>query len=138
MNNNHQKSLRALDALLADDADMSVTELRAEIAAQEVNVDEFVARFAKTVRQGYQARIRLAADASSAKARATKMTLFGDLARKTKAQLIEIREKVMNGEYGAVLQRTAGARCRNHQGEEVSEDELRSWLEDISASAPDK
>jgi hypothetical protein len=28
------------------------------------------------------------------------------------------------------------ARCRNHQGKDLSEEELRSWLEDISAAAP--
>ena len=138
MNKNHQKALRALDALLADDADMSLAELRAELAAQGVNVDEFLARFSKTVRQGYQRHVRLAAEAATAKAQAAKTTLFGDLARKSKAELLAIRDQVINGAFGALLQNTAVARCRNHQGEEVSEQELRSWLEDISASASDK
>ena len=138
MNKNHQKALRALDALLADDADMSVAELRAELTAQGVNVDEFLVRFSKTVRQGYQRRIRLAAEAATTKARAEKSSLFGDLTRKTKAELLAIREQVMNGVFGAVLQTTANARCRNQQGTEVSENELRSWLEDLSASASEK
>lgn len=138
MSKNHQKALRALDALLADDEEMSVDELRAELSAQGVNVSEFSARFSKVVRQGYQRRVRLEAEASVAKAQAGKTTLFGDLTRKSKAELLAIREQVINGIFGPVLQRTANARCRNHKGEEVSEAELRSWLEDLSASASDK
>ena len=133
MSENHQKALRALDSLLADDAEMSLDELRTELATQGVNVEEFSTRFSKTVRQGYQRRVRLAAEASVTKAQAAKTNLFGDLSRKTKAELLAIREHVINGIFGPVLQSTAIARCRNHKGVEVSEAELRSWLEDISA-----
>jgi hypothetical protein len=42
----------------------------------------------------------------------------------------------MNGVFGVKLQQAAMARCRNHQGKDLSEEELRSWLEDISAAAP--
>lgn len=138
MNKNHQNALRALDALLADDADMSVAELRAEVAAQGVDVDEYLARFSKTVRQGYQRSVRLAAEAAATKANAAKTTVFGDLARKSTADLLAIRDQVLNGVFGAVLQHAAIARCRNHNGQELSEEELRSWLEDISASASEK
>lgn len=138
MNRNHHKALQALDALLVDDADMSVTELRAELETQGINVDEFLSRFSKTVRQGYQRRVHLEAEVATATAQAAKSNLFGDLTQKPKAELLAIRDQVINGFFGTVLQNTAIARCRNQQGEEVSEIELRSWLEDISASNSEK
>jgi hypothetical protein len=135
MNENHQQALRALDALLADDADMSVPELRAELEAEGVNVDAFLAKFSKTVRQSYQQRVRLAAEAD-ARTRAGATSLFGELKPKTKTELIAICDQLMNGVFGVKLQQAAMARCRNHQGKDLSEEELRSWLEDISAAAP--
>ncbi|MBI5818285.1 MAG: hypothetical protein HZA88_04795 [Verrucomicrobia bacterium] len=138
MSKDYHKAVRALDVLLADDADMSVTELRAELAAQGVNVDEFLAKFSKTVRKGYQQQIRLAADKAKEQTQFAAATLFGDLRQKTMVELLAIREQVANGVFGVALQKTALARCRNQQGTELSENELRSWLEDISRSASEK
>ena len=134
MNNDHQKATQALDALLADDGHMSVDELRSELESLGVDVDAFLSDFTKAVRKSYQQRVRSAAEKANVNAESAKETLFGDLHQKTKEELLAIREQVMNGVFGALLQTTSTARCRNLQGAEVSESELRSWLEDISAA----
>lgn len=138
MNPKDEDKLHGLENFLSATEHQTKEEALAELASNGVNVGEFRSKVASIVRKGYQRQVRLAAEASTAKAQAAKYTLFGDLTRKTKAELLAIRDQIINGVFGAVLQNTAVARCRNHQGEEVSEQELRSWLEDISASASDK
>jgi hypothetical protein len=135
MKKDYQKAARALDALLTDDAEMSVEELTQDLESQGVNVNAYLAKFKVAVRKGYQQRIRSAAEKANKTAEAVKGSLFGDLLQKNKDELLAIREQIIRGDFGATLQKTCVARCRNAQGTEVSEEELRSWLEDIATSS---
>lgn len=138
MNPNDESKLHRLEEFLAATEHQTKAEALEELASNGVDIDQFRTKVASLVRKGYQRQVRLDAEASAAKAKAAKATLFGDLTRKTKAELVAIRDQIINGVFGTVLQNTAVVRCRNHQGDEVSEEELRSWLEDISSSSSDK
>lgn len=132
MSKHHEKAAQNLDAILTDDSDMTVEELHAELTEQGVDVDSFLARFGTVVRKGYQHQLRLAAERSAEETRTSALSVFGDLARKTREELESLFTQIREGSLGPGMQTLA--RCRNQDGNKVSETELRSWLEDIAAS----
>src|SRR5260221_10518259 len=99
MKKDYQKAARALDALLTDDAEMSVEELKQDLESQGVNVNAYLAKFKVTVRKGYQQRIRSAAEKANKTAEAVKGNLFGDLLHKNKEELLAIREQIIRGDF---------------------------------------
>ena len=133
MSKDTQKSILALEAVLLDDSGLSTAELRADLEAQGVNVDAFLARFSTTVRTSVQRQVKLAAQTARLEALEKAKRRFGDLVGKPLADLKAIFERIRAGEFGAGSQQAALARCRNLQSDNPSEAELRSWLEDISA-----
>lgn len=134
MNTDPKKSAKALDALFEEDGDLSIQELRESLEGQGIDVSQFMERFSAAVRKGCQENIKNAAQRTSEVRRQGKQSKFGDLASRTMAELISIRDQVLNGTFGPGL--ANAARCRNLQtGAELSESELRSWLEDISTSS---
>ncbi|MCX6864633.1 MAG: hypothetical protein NTV46_00180 [Verrucomicrobia bacterium] len=133
MSTNQEKVAKALNAILADDSDLSLDEIKAELASDGIDVERFLTRFSTTMRKGCQAQIKRYAEQSADAKRSKRTSLFGELAAKGLSELIAIRDKVLNGEYGPGL--ANAARCRDREeGTEVSASELRSWLEDISTS----
>jgi hypothetical protein len=133
MSKDYRKTVRNLEAVLADDSRLSADDLRQELAEQGVDVDAFLARFGTVVRKGYQQQLRKIAEQEKAEAEAGARNLFGELANKTREELERIFEGLRQGVFGERLKAAALARCRNQVGLEISETELRSWLEDISA-----
>jgi hypothetical protein len=133
MSKDHNKAFQALEALLSDASDLSEAELRADLEAQGVDVDAFLARFSTTVRTSIQRQAKLAAQTARADASQKKTRRFGDLLGKPMAELLAIFERIRAGDFGASFQQAAVGRCRNLQDKSPSESELRSWLEDISA-----
>jgi hypothetical protein len=132
MSNNYKKAVRNLDAWLAEDSEQPVEALRQELCEQGVNVDAFLARFETVVRKGLQHQMKAEADREQRDAEAKPRHRFGDLTTKTRVELERLFESVRLGVFGDHLKSAALARCCNHTGEQVSETELRSWLEDIS------
>ena len=134
MRPNQHKAANALDALFEDDSDLSIEELKAELVSGGVDVEQFLNRFSATVRKGCQSQIKKAAEQSAEFKRSRRSAMFGELGSKTLSELIAIRDQVLGGAFGPNF--ANAARCRNLQeGTEVSESELRSWLEDISKSS---
>lgn len=132
MSKDTQKSIQALEAVLLDDSDLSTAELRADLEAQGVDVDAFLARFSTTVRASVQRQAKLAAQTARLDASQKKNRRFGGLLGKPMAELLAIFERIRAGDFGVGLQQAAVGRCRHLQGGSPSETELRSWLEDIS------
>ncbi len=132
MSKENPKSLRALEVVMLDDSDLSTSELRAELEAQGVDVDAFLARFSTTVRTSVQRKTKLAAQTARQAASKKSTRRFGDLVNKPLTELREMFVRICAGEFGVGSQQAALARCRNLQSDIPSEAELRSWLEDIS------
>ena len=129
-----EKALRSLEAIISDDSEMSVEELRSDLSEQGVDVEKFLGRFGAAVRDGYQQRLRRSAE-EAAHSRVTTPRPFGELAGKTRAELERIVAQIREGLFGAVFQQADVARCRNQQSNNLSDTELRSWLEDIAAAS---
>lgn len=134
MNSRDNANLRKLEELLCGTEQQTKEEALEELASNGVKISEFCTKLDSIVRKGYQKQVRIAADAIAIKTKSTTSRLFGDLSSRTKAELLAIRDQVMNGVFGATLQNVAVTRYRNHQGEEITEEELRTWFEDISTS----
>jgi hypothetical protein len=134
MSTDYKKAVRNLEAVLADDSRLSTDDVRKELAEQGVNADAFLARFETVVRKGYQQQLKKIAEEEKLKAGARAKNLFGDLVGKTRQELERIFENVRQGAFGEQLKNAALARCRNQIGGQVSDTELRSWLEDIAAA----
>lgn len=129
----NDENLSRLEQFLAATEHQTKEEALAELASQGVDVAAFKTRVIALVRKGYQQQVKLAAqeDRMNASQRTTRR--FGDLVGKPLAELVGIFDSIRAGEFGTGCQQAALARCRNLQDKSLSETELRSWLEDISA-----
>lgn len=123
------QTIKRLEDSLIDTSGESAADLRKELEAGGVDVNRFLARLKGVVRKGYQHQMRLQNQAATERANSALGTLFGDLSAMGSAQLRDLIGQVLGGGFGAVAQ--TAARCRNYQGNDLSDDELRSWLQDI-------
>jgi hypothetical protein len=127
------QTVRRLEDSLIETSGESTADLRKELEATGVDVNRFLTRLRGVVRKGYQHQMRLQSEATTARANSAVGSIFGDLTSLAGAQLRELMAKVLGGGYGSVVQ--SAARCRNYEGNELTDDELRSWLQDIEKLA---
>ncbi len=123
------QTIKRLEDSLIDTSGESPTEIRKELEAGGVDVNRFLAQLKGVVRKGYQHQMRMQNEMAAERANSAVGVLFGDLSTLASAQLRDLIGKVLGGGFGAVAQ--SAARCRNYQGNELSDDEIRSWLRDI-------
>jgi hypothetical protein len=135
MKHDYSNAINTIDQLLLDDSNMTDAQIRADLKVKGVDVDAYLVRFATELRKGFQRRQKRAVQEAATNLLTGACRVFGDLQGQSFEYLKAIYDKVKSGEYGPNLQEAAQARCRNQNGEEPSEVELRSWLEDISTSA---
>jgi hypothetical protein len=130
MNINHVKMLKNLDKVLFDDAGETPAEVRQRLEAEGVDVKGLVARVKVAAGEAY--RQRLAAEAKQAQVEASKSQgkVFGNLVGLGREKLLELIQAASSGNYGQV----AMARCRNQKPEELSDEDLRTLLEDIEST----
>ena len=125
--------MEKLDSFLADTEGQSTEEVTGELKAQGTDVAAFLADVSVIVRKGYQGSLKeLAATQREAVSRSKKSRFAGLV--NTKEQMLQLIGRIQIGEFGANLQGRAIARCRNQDPHTLSEEDLRSWLEDIDAS----
>ena len=130
----NDENMKQLEDFLTSTKQQTKDEALKELASHGVDIPAFKTRVASIVRKGYQQQARLAAEQASRDSSSNALRLFGDLLYKSKDELVAIFEQVRSGVFGIGRQQAALARCRNLQGGIPSEAELRSWLEDISAT----
>jgi len=127
MSADYRKAAKNLRDAVMDNSHLSAPELRQKLTEEGVDVDQFLNRVDVAFRQGVQEGVRLKSAQAKARAAVLKGTLFGSLVGKSREALIALYEAATAGNYGA----EAMARCRNKRAEALTDDELRSWLEDI-------
>lgn len=133
MKNDSIQTIQRLETSLLDFSDESKTQLRTELEADGVDVTKFLSRLNGVVRKGYQHQMHLKSQTARDQANSTVGSIFGDLSAVGGEQLRALIERVLVGSYGSVAQ--TAARCRNYQGAELSDDDLRSWLQDVEKLA---
>ena len=127
--NDERVKLNGLEAFLADTEGESKSEDLADLRKLGVNVDSFLARVEATVQQGYSQQLHALAENQWAQVRPGPTFLEG-LASMSRKAMLECFERLRNGELGDKYRDLALARCRNKDASELTDDELRSWLED--------
>ena len=137
MSKNYRKALEHLDLFLADTEGQTTEEIAKELKDQGVDVEEFLSRAKSAVRKGYQEQVRAAAAIERQTTTLRARGRFGDLATKTKEELLSLITAIQTGVFGATLSKAAVARFRNRNETSLSEKDLRSWLEDLDASEPE-
>ena len=137
MSENYRKALENLDLFLADTEGQTTEEIAKELKDQGVDVEEFLSKVKSVVRKGYQGQVRAAAAAERQATMQRARGRFGDLATKTKEEMLSLISAIQAGAFGTTLSTTAVARFRNRNNTSVSEEDLRSWLEDLDASEPE-
>ena len=122
--------LKNLDKVLLDDVEETPAEIRKRLETEGVDVNGVLARVKAAAGEAY--RQRLAAEARQAQVTTSKARgkVFGNLIGVGRAQLLDLIQAAASGSYGQV----AMARCRNQKPDELSEEDLRTLLEDIEST----
>lgn len=127
MKPDYRKAAKNLREAVVDNSHLSAEELRKKLGDEGVNVNQFLTRADESFRKGLQQGVKAQATQAKARAAVLKGSMFGQLAGKVRSELLALHQAAQMGQYGAATR----ARCRNKNADEMTDDELRSWLEDI-------
>jgi hypothetical protein len=127
MKPDYRKAGKNLRQAVLDNSHMSAAELQKKLGDEGVDVKRFLAGADEAFRKGLQRGMKAKAAHAKARSAVLKGSLFGDLGGKVRVELLAFVQAASVGQYGAATR----ARCRNKNAEAMTDDELRSWLEDI-------
>jgi len=127
MKPDYRKAGKNLEEAVLDNSHMSTADLQKEISHKGVDVKQFLAGVDEAFRRGLQRGMKVKAAHAKARSAVLKGSVFGDLAGKMRADLLALCQAASAGQYGTAIR----ARCRNKNAEALTDEELRSWLEDI-------
>jgi hypothetical protein len=132
MKKTYRKSMENLDLFLGDTEGQSTEAVTEELKAQGTDVAKFLNDVNALVRRGYQGSLRDVAASERAEGDRNRKSRFAGLVE-TKEQMLLMIARLQSGEFGPNLRERAAARCRNQDPSKLSEEDLRSWLDDIEA-----
>lgn len=95
-----------------------------------VDTTAFFNAMEKAVQAGYSAQLQKIAESERA-VRTSRATFRTELASMSRDAMIARFNEVSEGRFGMVYRDAALARCRNKKPAEFTDEELRTWLEDI-------
>jgi hypothetical protein len=122
-------TLEELEALLVS-CDAPKEEVVRSLRRQGLDTDAFFSRIKQVVQTGYADLLRRAAEQERAES-ASIPDFLAQLKAMSREAMLELFRRLSAGEFGTVYRDAALARCRNKGADELSNDELRSWLEDV-------
>lgn len=128
--NDERLKLNRLEAFLADTDGESQADDLADLKSMGIDVDTFLARVEATVQKGYSQQLQALADSQREEERSMPAFLEG-LETMSRQAMLECFKSLHNGVFGTRYRKLALARCRNKDASELTDDELRSWLQDV-------
>lgn len=131
MSRRKEKSLDDLDLFLAGSSEETLEDVQKDLRSQGVNLPEFIKQIHATVQNGYSEQLKAIAETERD---SQPVTILEQLKKMSRAAMLSLFEELRSGAYGENYQELAVARCRDKDATELSDAELRSWLEDISAT----
>jgi hypothetical protein len=123
------KRLEKLEEFFANTENEPVADLLKELRAQGVDTERFSRRVNEVVESAYSAGLR--ALAAKEQQTSSSPSFITSAAGKTREAMLALFEQLREGAFGAQYQQAALARCRSKAAQELTDEELRSWLEDI-------
>lgn len=95
-----------------------------------VDTTAFFEAIEATVQQGYSKQLREIAEQQKA-ARAIAPETLAKIGSMTRQAMLSFFEDLTRGQFGQGYQSAALARCRNKSPSDFTDEELRTWIEDV-------
>ncbi|MGC2765454.1 MAG: hypothetical protein WB607_08100 [Candidatus Acidiferrum sp.] len=130
MSEYHVKMQKNLDKVLFDDVGETPAEVRQRLEREGVDVKGLVARVKMAAGTAYRELLAEQAKEEQSRTAKSKGHIFGNLVGLGRDKLLELIDAAARGQFGAEVM----ARCRNQDAEKLSEDDLRTLLEDIEST----
>jgi hypothetical protein len=130
MSEYHVKMQKNLDKVLFDDVGETPAEVRQRLKEEGVDVESLVARVKAAAGAAYREMLIEEAKGEQSQRLKSKGRIFGNLVELGRDKLLELIDAAARGRFGVEVM----ARCRNQDAERLSEDDLRTLLEDIEAT----
>ena len=130
MSEYHVKMLKNLDKVLFDDVGETPAEVRQRLEKEGVDVKALVTRIKTAAGAAYREVLAEEAKEAGLRGAKSKGHIFGSLVGLGRDRLLELIRAAASGQFGPEVM----ARCRNQDAERLSEDDLRTLLEDIEST----
>lgn len=130
MSDEHVKLLKNLDRLLFDDAGETPEDVRGRLESEGVDVNALIARVTSAAGAAYREALIDQAKEEETRRRQSRGSVFGNLAQLSREKLLELVRAAEAGQYGGAIM----ARCRNQKVQDLSETDLRTFLEDLEST----
>lgn len=127
MKPDYRKAGKNLREAVLDNSHMSAADLQKKLSDEGVDVKRFLAGANEAFRKGLQSGMKAKAAHAKARSAVLKGSVFGNLKGMIRTDLLALCQAASAGQYGTAIR----ARCRNKNAEAMTDEELRSWLEDI-------
>ena len=128
---NNRDRLSDLEEILAEIEGQSTDEITADLRKAGIDTDAFLMRANKVMQEQYRKHLHEVAEEVQHIARVVP-SLFADVDSMDREELLMSFATLQNGSMGESYKEAALARCRNKDTAELSDDDLRSWLQDIA------
>jgi len=129
-NTSHEKLRRVLEAI-SDNREMSDDDIKKDLIANGVNIDAFLSRVKQTVRHGLQAKIKEQMAQAQESRQIKNSPILNEVASWTREKCLEFLDSARRGVSCNHGQQQVALAFRNRQDSEMSDDELRSCIQDI-------
>lgn len=128
---NNRDRLSDLEEILAEIEGQSTDEIAADLRKAGIDTDAFLMRANKVMQEQYRKHLHELAEEEQHIARVVP-SLFADVASMDREELLMSFATLQNGSMGDAYKEAALAHFRNKDTAELSDDDLRSWLQDIA------
>ena len=122
---------KTLHNFLYDVSDQSKADAVKELESHDVDVSNFLSRIERTVQSAYMSQLGNIASKEQAEIKKP-ASFLENVAEMTKDQILALVDQIRSGAFGPDYRSLAVVRCRNNDPNEMSVEELRSWLEDLN------
>lgn len=122
-------SMADLDAFMTDEALSKVDAIKS-LKSAGVDTNSFFDKIDQIVQKGYTDQLRKVAEHERS-SESVRPSFLVDLAQMPRQKMLAIFADVSSGRFGTQYRESALARCRNKNANDLTDEELRSWLEDI-------
>ena len=119
-----------LEEFLVDNEGDEKVEVTRQLRLQGVDAIQFFNRVKKTVQDGYCSQLRAIAHQQQNR-QANWPAFLEHLRTMPRSAMLEVFRQLKNGAFGEEYREAALARCRKKDEAALSDDELRTWLEDV-------
>jgi hypothetical protein len=128
---NNRDRLSDLEDILAEIEGQSSEEMAADLRKAGIDTDAFLKRANKVMQEQYRKHLHELAEKEQQIAHVVP-SFFADVSKMNREELMMSFATLQNGSLGETYKQAALARCRNKDTAELSDDDLRSWLQDIA------